>query len=488
MNLNDRTKAWVALLVLMLAYTALFAAEYPPISGIEDETGFLNQALVWSRGAVSAEGAGFAHGLPDFIAVNGRRLPARHPGRSLVALPFLVLGGTRATFASGLLLHLLTTATAGLLLEKLGRSPLWAVLVLFHPTLALYSRTIMADGAAGCGLLLAGLGIVCGAPVRAGVAVGVAAAMRYHAALALPLVAASFVFPRTERSSRPWRDAALCLLGGAAVGCVLATYNVAVYGTLNEPFTRERGYFSPAFVLLNTLFYGTVLLLIWPGMLIAPMLDTSRLRWFVRGSVVLFLGPLLFYYFHDVAAGWLETLVVGQRLIQIALPLWIVSYACVLTDMLAAPRLRGLSDVVRTVVAPVICVGLLTGTALMFARHQHHLEGLREARDAFVSNVPGGSLVVYQGSLTKIVGTPRDVPEYRFRALEFEGKPAEDPAVLYRDLDHEHEHRPWFFAILHRQPGDHQLTSDYVHALVKRYAMEEIAIGSPLVSLYVARE
>ena len=205
---REKAEAWTAIGALMLSFAVLFAAYYPPIAGIEDEIGFVNQALVWSRGAVSSEGAGYPHGLEDFIEVNGRHVPARHPGRSLLALPFLVLGGTRAAFVSGLALHLLATFAGAALLARLGRSPLWAVLILFHPTLAIYSRTVMADGAAGTGLLLAALGVVSGAPVGAGLAVGLAAAMRYHSALALPLVAGSFVFPRGhERETLARRDA-----------------------------------------------------------------------------------------------------------------------------------------------------------------------------------------------------------------------------------------------------------------------------------------
>jgi len=54
-----------ALLALLLGNTALFAAYYPPLAGIEDEIGFLNQALVWSRGAISAEGAGLPADLAE---------------------------------------------------------------------------------------------------------------------------------------------------------------------------------------------------------------------------------------------------------------------------------------------------------------------------------------------------------------------------------------------------------------------------------------
>src|SRR3954447_21922297 len=193
-----RGRGWAALLALMLGYAGLFAAYYPPLPAIEDEMGFLNQALVWSRGAVSAEGAGLPADLADFGEARGRHVPTRHPGRSLVALPFLAAGGVRAAFASGLLLHLAMAAIGAALLSRLGRSPLWAALLLFHPTLALYSRTIMADAAAGTGLLLAALAFASSAPwagVGAGLAVGLAAAMRYHAALALPVVAAAFVLP-----------------------------------------------------------------------------------------------------------------------------------------------------------------------------------------------------------------------------------------------------------------------------------------------------
>src|SRR5690242_5347795 len=81
-----------ALLFWMLGYAVLFLVYYPPIAGIEDEAGFVNQALVWSRGAISSEGAGL-HELFDFTLVNGRHVAQRHPGRSLLALPFLLVGG-----------------------------------------------------------------------------------------------------------------------------------------------------------------------------------------------------------------------------------------------------------------------------------------------------------------------------------------------------------------------------------------------------------
>src|SRR4051794_425792 len=80
---------WALLGGLMLAYATLFLAYYPPTLGIEDEVGYLNQALVWSRGAMTAGGAKY-HGLMGFIPVAGQEVAIRQPGRSLAILPFLL--------------------------------------------------------------------------------------------------------------------------------------------------------------------------------------------------------------------------------------------------------------------------------------------------------------------------------------------------------------------------------------------------------------
>jgi hypothetical protein len=481
MTVTTAKRDWLALAALMLGFAVLFVAYYPPISGIEDETGFLNQALVWSRGAVSSEAAGLADGLVDFIEVGGRHVPARHPGRSLIVLPFLVLGGPHATFVSGLLLHLAMTVVGGSLLARLGRSPLWAVLLLCHPTLAIYSRTIMADGGAGTGLLLAGLAMVAGRPIEAGLAVGLAALMRYHAALGLPLVAGSFLVPPCRPRARA--DLVLCLLAGAAVGALIAGYNRATYGSIMEPFTRDRGYFSAAFLIPHARFYTAALLIFWPAMLLAPFFDRSPLRWLVRGMIVVFLGPLLVYYFHDITARWLETLIVGQRLLQVALPLWVVSYAGVLDDWLARPIRRGLGELGWKVLATAVCVGLLAANGLMFARHQAHLDGLRKARDAFVAHVPAGSLIVYQGAVPKLIGTPLEVPEYRLRALEYQGQPAEDPETLFKTLAR--APRPWFLAILCQTPGE--TPTPNTRSLIDHFGLEPVALDAPLAVLYVAQ-
>jgi hypothetical protein len=465
----------------MLGYAALFAVWYPPLPGIEDEAGFVNQALVWSRGAVSAEGAGFEAGfgdLADFTEVGGRHVPLRQPGRSLLALPFLLAGGVRATFASGLLLHLATTALAALLLERLGHSALWAALVLFHPTLAIYSRTIMGDEAAGTGLLLAALALTSPsefAGIWAGLAVGLAALMRYHSGLVLPLVAAAFRFP--TRRPRPARDALLCLLAGGAFGALLVAYNLFLYGNPFESDPHSHGAFSLRYFPGQAQFFAVALMIIWPGMLLAPALDRTPLRWLVRGVCAFFFVFLSSYYYHDKTDRWIETLVVGQRLLQVVLPLWIVSYACVLDDRLATPVRRWLGGRAWEVLVALGCAGLLAGTGVMFRRHEGHLNRLRAVRDTTIAAIPEGSKVIWDGPFPKLFGIPSNLPSYRWRPLLFHG------AVMDQTWHIDEESRAWYLAVAPKVPGD--ALPDAAGSLIRQYAMDPVVSG-PELSIYVA--
>ncbi len=465
----SKAREWSGLIALMIGFAGLFLTYNPPLAGIEDEVGFLNQALVWSRGAISAEGAGYTD-LADFGLIGGRHLAARHPGRSLLALPFLMVGGLRSVYVSGLMVHLAMTAIGGLLLSRLGKSPLWAVLLLFHPTLAIYSRTIMADGPAGAGLLLAGLFLTVpgrrGA-IGAGLAIGLAALMRYHAGLVLPIVVGVMALDR-ERPRR-MRDALLCFAAGSIAGGLIVAYNLIVYGTVLDPFTAGRGTFSARFLWPNGLFYAGALMMIWPLMLIAPLLDRSRLRWLVRGVVGLFLGSAILYYFHDRGTSWLQTAVLGQRLIQVALPLWIVSYALVIEDRVGRP-----SRVILTMVG----VGLLMANGLIFETHQRHLKRLLSAREALVQAVPAGSLIVVDGSLRKLFGVPVGVPTYRWHDLTYQGTSLIRPGDPILDR----EPSRWFLAILDAR-GDGTLP-DAAMALIEHYRMVPVPSGEPGLALF----
>lgn len=482
---SGTARRWAGLLVLMLGYAALFVVYYPPpIVGIEDEVGFINQALVWSRGSLTAEGAGLP-GLPDFFQVGDAHVSIRHPGRSLVLLPFLAVGGLRATPASGLLIHLATTLIAALTLARLGRSPTWAVLVLFHPTMAIYSRTALADEAAGAGLLGAGLALTypgAAAAVAAGLAVGVAALMRYQAALALPSAALACLLPPGR--ARPRRDAAACLVAAAAAGGLIVVYNLYLYQNPFKPKAYHGGFFSADFLLgtggaeSNLLFYMVALSIVWPGLLVAPLLDRTRLRWLARGvaaSFLLFLGA---YYYHDKGQGALETWILGQRLMQVALPVWVVSYATVIDDYLVTSLRRRIGDRAWRGIATAACLTLLVLIGVMFRRHERRLEAFDSARNAIIAAVPDGSLLLTYGPVAKLVSVPLDTPRYRLRTY------VSQHGVTNLTSEIAAERADWYLAGLPKVPGEPM--PEPARELIDRHGMQRVETADPSLVLYVA--
>ena len=478
MKLTRNQSSWCLLGVMMMAYIGLFVVYFPRLAAIDDENGFINQAIVWSKGAMSAEGAGYTT-LQDFQEIQGRHVPSRHPGRSLFALPFLMAFGLPGIFFSGMLLHLMMTIIGGLLLSRLGRSPLWAVLLLFHPTLALYSRTALADGASGMFLMLAAFATLSpqGRGIFSGIAVGLAALMRAHAGMALPIVAASLRYP--PRGPKPWRDVASCLLAGIACGGLNMAYNLILYGSLVDPFSSQRGYFAAEFLVPHALFYAGCLTLIWPGMFLAPVFDRSPIRWLVRGVCGLNFVLFSFYYFHDDSPRFLETIVIGQRLIQVALPLWIISYVGMIDELVWARWESRLSRHTRMALIALGMLVLCMGTAVMFAQHQRHLERSKAERDAFAAIAPSGSLVVRYGNIQKLFGIPLDSKTYRFATLEFNGQTL--------DVSHEiaAESKVWYLVVLDSALGDSLPSS--ASDLIRREGLTEIPVAPPRLHVYISQ-
>jgi hypothetical protein len=414
-----------------------------------------------------------------FLPVAGRKVAIRPPGRSLAVLPFLLLGGVPAVFLSGLLLHLATTVVGGQVLARLGRSPVWAVLLLCHPTLAVYSRTLMADAGAGLGILLAALAVVAPArPLRgawAGAAVALGALMRYHAGLALPFVAASFCLGTVR--PRPRREFALCLLTGGLGGGLIVAYNLSLYHRPTDASPSMRGLWSPEFLVPQARFYASALMVIWPGMLLAPLLDRSNMRWLVRGVCGLYAVLYLFYYWHDEGSGWFETAVVGQRLLLVVLPLWVVSYAGVLDELVTALAHGRLGQGLGRGLAAAVCLVLLAATGLMFARHQGHLRRLLAIHDAVAAVAPEGAPVIVNPTVEKLFGVPTRPPSYRLIRLA--------DVARGRGLPDDRAAVPTYLAAVAKTPADTTVAD--ARAVAQRFGMAPVPTDIPGLLLYASR-
>lgn len=469
----------------MLAYLGVFAAFYPPIAGIEDEQGFINQAIFWAHGGLSAEAAGLPATLGDLVEVGGRHLPARHPGRSLVALPFYLIGGYSGVFASGAALHVALTLVAAATFRRLGLSPWWALAVLFHPTLLIYSRTVMGDASAGLGLLIAVWALSgSGCPARrdlvaAGLGVSLAAAMRHHAVAALPVIAIA-----ASWRCRSWRSAAgVCL--AAAVGAVpLVIFNLIAYGSISDPFSTGRGAFGVRYLRDQLPFYVEAMSLFWPLMFFAPFMARGPARGVILGICVTFLALLGCYYFHDATASRIQTHIVGLRLMQVALPTWIIAYGMVLASVARRVPERFRND--RTVGLGLAWAGVILGTVLatgIFVQHQRRLEDLDRRRQEILRQIPGGGFVMYEGVVSKLMGIYReDQPLYQFHMVTFMGVYSYTPHEIRAAIA---SGQPAYLIFSAKNAGEEP--TKYFAELVRKLDAEPLPSGYPLVRIWKPR-
>jgi hypothetical protein len=224
-------------------------------------------------------------------------------------------------------------------------------------------------------------------------------------------------------------------------------------------------------------FYAAALMVIWPGMLLAPLLDRSTLGGLVRGVCGLFVVLYLFYYWHDEGVGWFATAAVGQRLLLVVLPLWVVSYAGVLDNLVAAPLYRRVGQRLGGGLAAVACAGLLAAIALMFSEHQGHLRRLLAVRDAVSAVAPEGAPVAVNPTVEKLFGVPTWPPSYRLIRLA--------DVAAGRGLPEDLAAVPWYVAAVAKSPADTTVAD--ARAVAERFGMARVSTGIPGLLLYTSR-
>jgi hypothetical protein len=451
-------RGWTLLAISMALYLIGFAVWYPPTHAIEDEVGFLNTALIWSKGALTSEGAGLGELSETQVGPRGR-VGWRNAGRSLVTAPVLASFGYSATFAVGALIHVLLALVAGLALRRMGRSAAWALLLLWHPSLLLYSRTVMADALGALCLCAAAWTLLSKRYVLAGLALGLACVARYHLGASIPVVVLT-VLAVCGRG-----PALKVVVGGGVIGACLLGYNQLFFGHLLG--ATGQGHFGLGYFTRNLSHYATALALIWPGMLLAPLV-WALWRWLRRGehvapevdrrgaillslSLPLF-GILLVYYFFDAMDGpFSKRVVMGQRLLLPAIPAWVLLFAQVLSeefpgDLFGAERRRRL----LSGLAPLVAAAGLVGGGAIMVRHQTYLEELVVQRDQVTETIPSGSLVLANRHFSKLLEVPREgLPSYRLPRYEHHGKPLAGARERARA-----ERQPYFLVHLRRRPGE----------------------------------
>jgi hypothetical protein len=346
-------------------WVAVIAATWPSALSFGDEVGYVAQAKLFLAGHVhyipSSPGAWVSspHGLVN-------KYPLFH---SLLLTPFIA-ATPRAAFAVAVMAAIVLAATARQILKSWGKSPLWALLVLAHPTVVILARTTMADVPQAAAVLAGWWALRRGRAAATVLWLAFLVAIKpTGAVLGLALVAGEALAnlgALRARDAATWRRFGWAAAGGVAGLIVVLSLNRLSTGSLwfaylsgleSTPkfWYRHFPERAPAYV---------ALLLLNPPLLIMGALPYWRRR--ELGPLALSLGYVAlmsFYFFIDTAPTRLESAVLAPRLVLPSVALLLVGYGAWLEGLLArrAPASFALP---RWAAATLVAVPLVTAAAV----------------------------------------------------------------------------------------------------------------------------
>ncbi len=396
-----------SLLVLCLAVAGLWIVWYPPAIAIEDESAYLAHARILARGDLT--GTQPTDMTLSMVQTANGAVSKFPPGQPLLLAPTQFGGFWRTGFVVGLMALLGITWLTATLLQRDGRSPLWAALVLLHPTLVLYARTLMSDVTAAL-ILTAGFAwsdMRDPRPFRAGLAFGLGPLIRTAIVPVAAALGLLFVL-RLARANR-WRDLTFAV-GGAAIPLgALLSYNAYVLGSPFASHASVATLFDWSTSHQRAIFYAVALNLLWPALAIGVI--TSRHRRRVEAQLILAISYVFFagYYFVDRRYGLPADFVVGLRFFVPILPILAIVYAERIESWVPQFAKR------PPLVAGMILIVMVANIALV-ARHQSFLRETATRRDIAVQASQEADFVVVHGSAAELMSPAWGAPAFTMRA------------------------------------------------------------------------
>ncbi len=321
----------IILITGFLFYSISYFLFYPLTIGIVDETAYLSTAYALQKGNIYYDRAGLTS-VPAMIEIGGHLISRYGPGNSILLLPFTVIHW-RASFLRGYILMGLGYLLSILILSHFHLPAIYSLLFLFHPSLLLYSRTIMSDLPA-CIFGLFGLYLfIKNRPCPAGLILGLGIAIRYP--LLLIPGALGLVLIRQKRIKE-----FLKILIGIIIGVVpLLLYHLLFFNSFLGPMTVGAVGFSINNFPGMFISYLLSLNLFYPFLLIIPFFSKMKERWIFILPAIFFVVFFSFYYFRDTGKNFGEALVRQQRFMLPVIPLLLIPYAEILRNLKAINRL-----------------------------------------------------------------------------------------------------------------------------------------------------
>ncbi len=383
-------------------YILIYLYFYPRTFTTSDESTYMNMAYAIRHGSIYSNSIGL--GVVGVYPVHGHLVSKYPPGMPAI-LAIVSFLGWRVALGTNLVLHLATFAVVAKLLRTYGVSCLFAELYLFHPTAALYSRTVMADTVSGLLIAVAFWGLMKQRYISAGAILGAAVLFRSANGLALVTfglgtIWESYRAPSTYSIRRAVEPIARLALGASPFMWLAAYYAIVVQA---EQSQQHTGYFSLRFIPHLLPVYCVGLLTMYPAMLIAPSVFRGSHRFTLVATIYGFVLLYSAWYFEARGSNELQTFVLSLRYFLVVLPLLVLTYAV----ELQRHGLRAFSVATRAGVALGLGVSCLAGGLLLettiASRHDALLRQREAVRLAIIRATGRDDLLIVDANVAKLL-------------------------------------------------------------------------------------
>jgi len=415
---NLRRRSLLVIALLTGIYALGFLVTWPTALLVSDEALYVNQAELFAEGTTR-------WAVPDAITSEPSRVLVSDypPGTSLLQAPLVRIGGWRAAAVISVAALVATALVLRRWLEREGRSPWFALLLLVHPIALVMGRIAMSDAPSMLVMTSALSLFWSGLPTErpdqretahpnevptvrrwawpaAGFLTGLAVLLREPNVL----VMAPFVVGALVRRDR---FALRLLVGVLAGGAVRLGVSAVVFG---DPLhVRAAGEYRGLQTQLEALgLIALALVVMVPGGLIAVAIYHGRRRVEVMVTVALVVGFFTFYGYSAAQSGILDRLVLTPRFVLPVLPLVVFAAAETMPRLLDGTRRRRASIGDRRSASALVAA--LVVAAIVGSVGAHAAVAQRSRVDARVvaaiaeSTPSGARLVVNSASLTKYLG------------------------------------------------------------------------------------
>ncbi|MEJ2354626.1 MAG: hypothetical protein P8Y62_01785 [candidate division WOR-3 bacterium] len=312
-------KFFILFIILQVAVIFLF---YPDFYGIYDEDLYLTATHAMQNGSFFYEKSGVD--APLLGAVEGTKgaVSIYPPGNSVLLLPFTVIHW-KLGFLKNILLYIGSFLLFISILRKLKIDPMYSLVFLLHPTIVLFSRTLMSDIPSMFFLLVGVLLLLDKKNLGAGFSLGFLLLLRYPNVILIIGIFGALLYRKEYKKS-------LRLLPGIVFfSFALFGYVMHVYGSILGPFAVDGARsFGFSYFIYNFPYYLLSLNVLFPGMLLIAIFFG-----FKNKKSFLFIIPSLliiifysFYYYIDGGSNIIEKLVKGQRFMIPVIPLLLIPY------------------------------------------------------------------------------------------------------------------------------------------------------------------